>query len=99
MPYDPKSGQYTMEMPDNRTQALLMVSVLGSALRSTLEALAAQNGNKRGPWFDELSAHLLQDAKSTIAEGIAIGDDAKGVGLGVEVLQATLDAVARKLTV
>ncbi|KAB2694045.1 hypothetical protein F9K79_20675 [Ochrobactrum sp. Kaboul] len=81
----------------NRENYAGICAVVTPALRTVIEELAVQHGNQIGPWFDELESKLITDAKGTIAEGFSISTDAQIIGLGVEVLQATLDVCRNSL--
>lgn len=81
----------------NPTSLGSVVNVTATALRTTLETLAEVHGSKGGPWLDELEKRLIRDAKGTIGEGIPIQDEAAGIGLGIDVLQAILDVVRENL--
>jgi hypothetical protein len=70
-----------------------MMHIMLTAFTTTLETLAAHKGGKAGPWLDDLQEILISDAKGTVAEGMPIEADVEGVKLGIDVLQATLDAV------
>lgn len=74
-----------------------MTAALAPALRTTIETLAKLHDNKYGAWFDELERQLINNAKGTIAEGFDITTETKFIGLGVQIVQATLDAVRSNL--
>lgn len=67
------------------------------ALRATIEALAQKYDNKDGEWFDALQQKLIADAKGTITEGFHIDTEVQIIGLGVQVVQATLDVCRNNL--
>ncbi|AWI87074.1 hypothetical protein C0214_01115 [Methylobacterium sp. DM1] len=77
---------------------LVMVSVLSPAILTTMKALAAQHGNKHGQWFEDLSAQLIKQAKSSDASVFPMGDEVAGIDAGLNVIQGLLDVVRRDLT-
>lgn len=88
----PRSGELTVH------NMMGVAGIMQNSFRKTLEALAAQHGNQPGTWLDELEEGLIRDAKGAVTEGIPIEADAEAIQFGVDVLQATLDAVRRNLT-
>lgn len=72
-----------------------VVAILQPALRTSIEALAERN--EGAEWFDTLEKRLIRDAKGTITEGISIETEASGLKLGIDVLQATLNACRNSL--
>jgi len=89
----------TIEVPGglNVNNLGAATNILGTALRTTLEALAKRHGNQAGPWLDDMESILIREAKGTIAEGLPIEVDAASVKLGIDILQMQLDIVRRNL--
>jgi hypothetical protein len=87
----PGSGQFTA------TNMGAVATVMVGAFRATVAELAQFHEGKPGPWLDELEKNLIREAKGTVTEGIAIEADAEAVQLGVDVLQAALDATRARL--
>ncbi|MGK6315564.1 hypothetical protein [Neorhizobium sp. DT-125] len=81
----PTSGEFTV------LNLSAVVTMLGPALQTVIEKLAATRAEEGPAWFDELERELLLEAKNTISEGIPIEAEVEGLKLGVDVLQATLD--------
>ncbi|EJL57973.1 hypothetical protein PMI09_00678 [Rhizobium sp. CF122] len=74
--------------PTNLAAAL---AAMQHSLRTTIEAIP-QIDSSQQDWLDQLEANLIREAKGTVADGIAIGEEAAAIRFGIEVLQATLDA-------
>lgn len=82
-------GGFTIQ---NLGAALVAVQ---TALRTVIEEQAKHHSGSE--WFDDLEKRLIRDAKGTVTEGIAIEAEANSLKLGIDVLQATLDASRRHL--
>ncbi|MGW5960672.1 hypothetical protein [Methylorubrum thiocyanatum] len=86
-----------LSVPQDAKQAGMMIGVLAPALLTTLQALATQHGNQNGAWFEDLSKDLLKKAKGNEGVGAPMSDEATGITLGLDALQAILDVVRRDL--
>jgi hypothetical protein len=97
--FNAERGKTVLPMPHNLVEACLVLTVLGTALRSTLEELLIVQRDKSDDWLNQLEARLISEAKGTIAEGISIDSDARGIGLGVEIVHTHFDMLRRKIAI
>jgi hypothetical protein len=97
--FDPEKGETVLPMPHNLEEASLVLTVLATALRATLEELLFVQKDKSDDWLNQLETRLISGAKGTIAEGISIESDARGIGLGVEIVHTLFDILRRKIAI
>lgn len=86
-----------MPTPANMQEAGLIQVALGHAVMTLLDKVADANGNLPGPWLDELEQTLIRDAKGSVAEGVDISIEARGMSLGVELVTALVHRLRRRL--
>jgi hypothetical protein len=94
----PENALARVEMPSDPRDAGMMIGVLAPALLTTLRALAAQHGNKKGEWFDQITSDLIRKAKGNEGVGVPMQNEAAGIKLGLNALDAIFDVVRRDLT-
>jgi GNAT superfamily N-acetyltransferase len=99
MPFDKQTQSFSMPTPETLTQASFVIMALGGAAMELLDRLAIAHGNIPGPWLDELEEVLIRAAKGIIADGIHISDEARGMKLGIELLDALIQRQRRRFIV
>ena len=99
MPYDEQDNSFSMRTPKTLIEAGFVKVALVHAIMELLDRLAAAHGNEPGPWLDELEQVLITGAKGTIAEGVDMTEEAAGMSLGIELLDALIQRQRRLLIV
>lgn len=74
-----------------------MVASLRGSLDLTAAALCEAHGWRSGPWFDDLRAACIRDAKSHIVEGMPIGEEVEALEQGVRIIDFLFESYAAKL--
>lgn len=76
----------------------MIIFALMSAFEKVLETLAEQHGNTLGPWFDDLEAAALDNAKGCVGTGIPIEQEAALLGVGVNAVTGVFGTFRAKMT-
>lgn len=97
--YDSEKKKTTIPAPTNLHEAGGVIVVLGSTLRTTLEKLIIKEPAISSEWLDAFEAQVIRDAKNTVTEGIDIASDARGIGIGVAMVQTFFDVIRRKIAI
>jgi hypothetical protein len=98
MPYDPEKNAYKMPAPADMHEAGLIIIAAQGAVTVLLDKLAQAHGYEEGPWLEEIEETIIRNAKGSVTEGVPISSEARGMGLGIEVVSALLRRLRRRIT-
>ena len=94
---DGRRVDFSLPTPKNLQEAGFVMMALMGSVDHLLNKMAELNGNVNGPWLDEIKQVLIKNAKGTVSESIPIGTEAGGMKLGIDLLDALVERLRRRL--
>jgi len=76
---------------------MAIAMALQSALRTTLEELAALHGFKEGRWLDDLEKTLIEDASNIWSQGLPLEAERQAIDNGRRLMMTVVDALRQQL--